>query len=132
MIRNAHAEHQATLTRGQKIADRIASGAGSWAFIITCIAALLAWVRVNSVQFIHPFDRAPYILLNLILSMLAAIQAPIILMSQNRQSDRDRIAAHIDFEVNKKAEAEIRTVANDIRKMNERLAFLIKVIDGDL
>ena len=87
----------------------MASFGGSWAFIIIFGSVLLAWIVVNSVVLMRrPFDPYPYILLNLILSCLAAIQAPIIMMSQNRQEARDRLRAEHDYEVNLKAEIEIR------------------------
>jgi uncharacterized membrane protein len=88
----------------------VASFGGSWTFIAMCLAALIAWTAFNSVVRawqVEPFDPYPYIFLNLILSMLAALQAPIILMSQNRQAARDRLAAGLDYEVNLKAEIEI-------------------------
>ena len=97
-------------TLGDRLADRVASFGGSWTFIALCLAALIAWTAFNSVVRawqVEPFDPYPYIFLNLILSMLAALQAPIILMSQNRQAARDRLAAGLDYEVNLKAEIEI-------------------------
>ncbi len=92
------------------MADHVASFGGSWTFIALCLVALIAWTAFNSVVRawqVEPFDPYPYIFLNLILSMLAALQAPIILMSQNRQAARDRLAADLDYEVNLKAEIEI-------------------------
>ncbi|MEO0146727.1 MAG: DUF1003 domain-containing protein, partial [candidate division WOR-3 bacterium] len=84
---------------------------GSWAFIGTFIGVLFAWITLNSVVFLwRPFDPYPFILLNLILSCLAAIQAPIILMSQNRQEARDRLHLQHDYQVNLKAELEIRNL----------------------
>jgi uncharacterized membrane protein len=99
------------LTFGQKMADKVASFGGSWIFIIIFIIALIAWVILNSFMLVKlgssSFDPYPYIFLNLILSMLAAIQAPIIMMSQNRQAYKDRLSAEHDYEVNLKAELEI-------------------------
>ena len=94
---------------GERLADRIASFGGSWMFMI-CFGVLLAlWIATNSVVLlIRPFDPYPYILLNLILSCLAAIQAPIIMMSQNRQEAKDRLRSQHDYQVNLKAELEIR------------------------
>lgn len=97
-------------TFGQRIADKVASFGGSWTFIIIFLSFLTAWVIWNSYIFFskpEAFDPYPYILMNLFLSMTAAIQAPIILMSQNRQSARDRIDAAHDYEVNLKSELEI-------------------------
>lgn len=97
-------------TLGDHIADRVARFGGSWAFIILFVAALVGWVGSNTLllTLVGPaFDPYPFIFLNLILSMVAALQAPIILMSQNRQAARDRISAGLDYEVNLKAELEI-------------------------
>lgn len=106
-VNRAFAETQ---TLGDRLADRVATFGGSWIFIILCIAALVVWTAFNEFApawRVVPFDPYPYIFLNLILSMLAALQAPIILMSQNRQAARDRLAASLDYEVNLKAEIEI-------------------------
>jgi uncharacterized membrane protein len=106
-VNRAFAEKQ---TLGDRLADRVAAFGGSWTFIILFLAALVAWTAFNAVAATWPvkaFDPYPYIFLNLILSMLAALQAPIILMSQNRQAARDRLAAGLDYEVNLKAEIEI-------------------------
>jgi uncharacterized membrane protein len=94
---------------GNRLADRVASFGGSWTFIIIFLVLLLAWVALNGVILIGSpaFDPYPFIFLNLILSMLAALQAPIIMMSQNRQAARDRLAAGLDYEINLKAEIEI-------------------------
>ncbi|MGE8561947.1 MAG: DUF1003 domain-containing protein [Acinetobacter sp.] len=96
-------------TFGEKLADKIASFGGSWAFLI-CFAIFLAlWIIVNTVVVVvHPADPYPFILLNLILSCLAAIQAPVIMMSQNRQEAKDRLRSQNDYQVNLKAELEIR------------------------
>ena len=98
------------LTVGQKMADAVASFGGSWLFISIFSCTIFAWIILNSFMLVKrgsSFDPYPYILLNLILSMLAAIQAPIILMSQNRQAYKDRLSAEHDYEVNLKAELEI-------------------------
>ena len=98
-------------TFGQRAADAVARFGGSWAFIGVFALVLVGWVMLNSFLLIKsgrkPFDPFPYILLNLFLSMLASIQAPVILMSQNRQSEIDRLSAQNDYEVNLKAELEI-------------------------
>ncbi|MGL4696114.1 DUF1003 domain-containing protein [Enterococcus larvae] len=96
------------LTLGQKTADGIAKFGGSWPFIFIFLTVLLLWIILNSIAiFFQPFDKYPFILLNLALSCLAAIQAPIIMMSQNRQETRDREQAKNDYKVNLKAEIEI-------------------------
>ncbi len=97
-------------TFGDRLADRVARFGGSWTFIILFLGTLVAWAVLNSIVlawYSTAFDPYPYIFLNLMLSMLAALQAPVILMSQNRQAARDRLAAGHDYEVNLKAELEI-------------------------
>jgi uncharacterized membrane protein len=97
-------------TFGDRLADRVTRFGGSWAFIIIFLGVLIAWTGLNTMilkGFGGAFDPYPYIFLNLILSMLAAVQAPVILMSQNRQAKRDRLAASLDYEINLKAELEI-------------------------
>lgn len=105
---NAAYDEQRTL--GERVSDRVAAVGGSWTFIILFGAVLLTWMVLNSQVLTAVgwvFDPYPYIFLNLLLSMLAAIQAPVIMMSQNRQSAKDRLAAAHDYEVNLKAELEI-------------------------
>jgi uncharacterized membrane protein len=108
---NVIQDYSEQLTFGQKMADKVASFGGSWAFIIIFMIVLVGWIVLNSFILIKlrsgSFDPYPYIFLNLILSMLAAIQAPIIMMSQNRQAYKDRLSAEHDYEVNLKSELEI-------------------------
>jgi uncharacterized membrane protein len=101
---------------GERISDKFAEIGGSWGFIIGFFIVILLWVVINSFLLItrRPFDPYPYILLNLVLSCLAAIQAPIIMMSQRRQESRDRLRAEYDYKVNLKAELEIRTLHEKI------------------
>lgn len=114
---------------GNRLADRVAQVGGSWGFVIAFGVVLLVWVLLNSAALAAPFDPYPYILLNLFLSMLAAIQAPIIMMSQNRQSAKDRLQATHDYEVNLKAEFEIMALHDKLDEMrNKDLAELIKRI----
>ena len=94
------------LTFGQRVADRVASFGGSWAFIGMFLTGMFAWMAING-DLPRPFDPYPYILLNLILSCVAALQAPVIMMSQNRQNSRDRVDARNDYEVNVRAELQI-------------------------
>jgi len=109
LSRNPEEELTAGLTFGQQMADRLAGLAGSWGFIIIFIGVLLSWIAINTIGlFKQPFDPFPYILLNLVLSCIAAIQAPVIMMSQGRQEARDRLHAQRDYQVNLKAELEIR------------------------
>ena len=102
-------EYQSALTFGERLSDKIAAFGGSWRFIIIFGSILFLWILLNSlILLLKPFDPYPYILLNLVLSCLAAIQAPIIMMSQNRQEAKDRIRAAHDYQINLKAELEIR------------------------
>jgi uncharacterized membrane protein len=106
---NPELDQETGSTAGERLADRVAAFGGSWRFIILFAVILLSWIAVNSVVLIvRPFDPYPFIFLNLILSCLAAIQAPVIMMSQNRQEARDRQHARHDYQVNLKAELEIR------------------------
>ncbi len=106
---------------GQRMADRIAAFGGSWPFIGLFMLFLAGWMAVNSVLLARrgAFDPYPYILLNLILSTLAALQAPVIMMSQNRQGERDRLNAAHDYEVNLKAELEIRALHEKLDTLRE-------------
>ena len=107
--KNINVVHGERLTLGDRMSDRLADTAGSWAFIGIFFLFLVLWIGINSVQFLFkPFDHYPYILLNLMLSCLAAIQAPVIMMSQNRQEAKDRLRSEHDYEVNLRAELEIQ------------------------
>lgn len=108
-------------TLGQKAADLITKWAGSWVFIMGFLIFIAIWMVINihiMTQYLlgKPWDPYPFILLNLILSCLAALQAPIILMSQNRQAQRDRLKTEYDYRIDKKAEKEIREIRNILRK----------------
>jgi len=129
--RDTTKDYDSDLTFGQKLADRVASFGGSWTFILLFAAVLIAWVLLNTFLLVRngdTFDPYPYILLNLFLSMLAAIQAPVILMSQNRQSVKDRLDAEHDYEVNLKSELEIMGLHEKIDELREaKWAELIKL-----
>ena len=117
---NLNLAFEKDLTTGQYIADRVAAFGGSWIFIIFFFVVLVLWMAVNSTFFLaSPFDPYPFILLNLVLSCLAALQAPIIMMSQNRLEARDRLRSEHDYQVNLKAEPEIR-------QLHEKLDVLLK------
>ena len=119
--RNPHQEHDDDRTIGEKIADQVAVFGGSWTFIIIFGGVLLCWVILNSFFLLNKgFDPYPYILLNLFLSMLAALQAPVIMMSQNRQNIKDRLQATHDYEVNLKAELEIRRLHEKVDELREK------------
>jgi uncharacterized membrane protein len=108
IARDVNAVQAGTMSRGDRIADTIARIGGSWTFILGFLAFLAVWTGLNAVVLVtHAFDPYPFIFLNLVLSMIAALQAPVIMMSQNRQTERDRIDAAHDYEVNLKAEIEI-------------------------
>lgn len=100
-----------TLTRGQRVSDKIARFGGSWAFILIFLAILAVWIIFNvTVLLKDRFDPYPFILMNLILSCVAALQAPVIMMSQNRKEERDRMRAENDYLINMKAELQIRSL----------------------
>jgi len=109
LSKNINDEFDRKLTLGERLSDKLSVGAGSWRFIIAFSIVLIIWIAINSVIFLwKPFDPYPFILLNLVLSCTAAIQAPIILMSQNREEVKDRLRSEYDYRVNLKAELEIR------------------------
>jgi uncharacterized membrane protein len=122
--RDANKEFADRRTLGQRASDLIAAFGGSWTFILLFGAGLVSWAVLNT-EILGPrheaFDPYPYVFLNLILSMLAAIQAPIIMMSQNRQAARDRLEAEVDHEVNVRAEMAIRHVDERIHDIERRL-----------
>ena len=120
--RNANVEDEDRMTFGERIADKVAAFGGSWTFIFTFAAILFFWMLANAAWLNHaPWDPYPFILLNLVLSTLAALQAPVIMMSQNRQSQKDRIKSDLDYEVNMKAELEVAHLHNKIDKIYERI-----------
>lgn len=101
---------QENLTRGQKLSDRVATFGGSWKFIISFFVILISWIVINILMATHAFDPYPFILLNLVLSCVAALQAPIVMMSQNRIEQKDRKRNESDYLVNLKSEMEIRSL----------------------
>ncbi len=112
-------------TFGEKAADKLASWAGSWAFILSFIGFLVIWMAVNTIWILFSnWDPFPFILLNLVLSCVAALQAPIILMSQNRQSQKDRLRTEYDYQVDKKSQKMIQEIQKQLdrieRKFNSR------------
>ena len=111
LTKNIYDEFDTNSTFGQRIADKVAEFGGSWNFIILCAITLGSWVTMNSIALIHHFDPFPFILLNLVLSCLAAMQAPVIMMSQNRQEAKDRMRAEHDYQINLKAELEIKSLS---------------------
>lgn len=117
---NINEEYEDSLTLGQRVADAVSSFGGSWPFIFMFFSFLLGWMIFNSLILLKDsYDPYPYILLNLVLSCLAAIQAPIIMMSQNRRAMKDRIEAENDYKINLKAELQIRHLNSKIDQLNK-------------
>lgn len=126
LSREIEEEQEKTLTYGQKIADKVAEFGGSWTFIISFIVFLMIWIAFNAFWLANKgFDPYPFILLNLILSCIAALQAPVIMMSQNRQEEKDRERAKKDYKINLKSELEIR-------ELHEKIDHLIINYQQDL
>src|SRR5579862_8338387 len=108
-------------TFGERIADTVAGFGGSWTFIITFSVALAIYMTIDSVLGRKAWDPYPYILLNLFLSMLAAVQAPVIMMSQNRQDTKDRLRGELDYDVNRRAESEIQGLSRKLNLLGEKI-----------
>jgi len=127
--KNVNHAYEGQLTVGERMADRVAGFGGSWTFILLFLGFLAVWALGNTFLLAdHAVDPYPYIFLNLMLSMLAALQAPIIMMSQNRQSAKDRLAAEHDYEVNLKAEVEICQLHDKVDELRARqLAELVSL-----
>jgi len=119
--RNANDLIEEEMTFGQRIADRVAQFGGSWRFIISFGVVLVVYTAINVALRGRSWDPYPFILLNLILSMLAAIQAPVIMMSQNRQDTRDRVRSELDYDVNRRAENEIQALSAKLNQLNEKM-----------
>ncbi len=115
------------LSVGDRVADEVARFGGSWNFIGLFALVILVWIVLNTWILTHPFDSSPYIGLNLILSMLAALQAPIIMMSQNRQDAKDRIRSELDYRVNLKAEVEIQDLHEKIDQLRDEVVQQLRV-----
>ena len=119
--RNAKEVIEERLTFGERIADEVAKFGGSWAFIILFAVVLIVYSAINVALGNKAWDPYPFILLNLFLSMLAAIQAPVIMMSQNRQDAKDRVRSELDFDVNRRAESEIQALARKLNELTEKV-----------
>lgn len=120
VVRNPNIEIEMAETLGDRLADAVARFGGSWLFVIAFAVILMSYTAINSLLR-HPWDPYPFILLNLFLSMLAAIQAPVIMMSQNRQDAKDRVRSELDFRVNQKAELEIEEVLQRVSRLEQKL-----------
>jgi len=119
VARDSDAAYESQMTFGERLADRVAAFGGSWTFIVLFVAAMVVWILINS-RGVTPLDPFPFILLNLMLSCLAALQAPVIMMSQNRQAAKDRLDAQHDYEVNLKAEMEIVALHFKMDELREK------------
>jgi CRP/FNR family transcriptional regulator, cyclic AMP receptor protein len=120
-FRNPNEVIEETMTTGDRIADGVARFGGSWAFIISCLVVLTIYSSLNVWLGKSAWDPYPFILLNLFLSMLAALQAPVIMMSQNRQDTRDRLRGELDYDVNRRAEAEIKVLSQKLNLLGDKL-----------
>lgn len=125
---NTETESRDTYSLGQRAADKIAKFAGSWAFIFSFTGVLIAWMLVNGLLASKAFDPYPFILLNLVLSCVAAIQAPLIMMSQNRQEEKDRRRAENDYKVNLKTEIMIEDLYDKVNRLLAQQEILLKHI----
>ena len=121
-VKNANLIHRERLTIGGRLADGFAKVMGSWTFISLQSVVLLIWLTLNVVGWFRRWDPYPFILLNLILSFQAAYAAPIIMMSQNRQDQKDRIAAHLDYETNLRTEQETRLIIEYLERQAQTIA----------
>jgi uncharacterized membrane protein len=141
--RNINQEFDRQRSFGDRLSDRVAEVGGSWSFIVGFGAVILLWMALNGWAMVRwgasPFDPYPFIFLNFILSLVAALQAPVIMMSQNRQADKDRLAAAHDYEVNLKAEVEILALhdkldqirAQELKALLERVEMMVSRIEAE-
>lgn len=130
LLKSWHKKHEENLSFGQKIADIVASGMGSWAFIIIQTLFVAGWIVGNVVGYMMRWDPYPFILLNLLFSTQAAYAAPIIMMSQNRQAERDRLQAEADFQTNLEAKVEIEQLQRALSRIeNEKLDRIIAMLE---
>lgn len=125
--KNVNELHDKSLTFGERLSDSLADFAGSWTFIIIFVSLLMSWILMNTINWdIKHFDPYPFILLNLFLSCIAALQAPIIMMSQNRQEKKDRIRSEHDYEINLKAEILIEDIIGRLERLEDNQKDMIR------
>ena len=129
-VKDINREHDQSLTVGERIADSVAEIMGSWPFIITQSVFLGAWIVFNVVAYIQHWDPYPFILLNLALSFQAAYAAPIIMMSQNRQADKDRLMAQHDYEINLKAEQEVKAIMHHLEQQDDIMIDILRRLEA--
>lgn len=127
-VRNVNDIEAERLTLGQRAADRVATLVGSWRFIGVQSVLLAAWAGFNLLAWTRHWDPYPFILMNLLLSLQAAYTAPVLMMSQNRMAARDRLEAHNDYEVNRKAEEEVRAVLEHLSAQDEALTKIVRTL----
>jgi uncharacterized membrane protein len=132
VARDINADFEARRTFGERLADRIAATMGSWRFIIIQSRLLLGWIGLNVLAIAQHWDPYPFILLNLALSFQAAYAAPIIMMSQNRQAIKDRLAAENDFEVNRRAEDEVRAILQHLEYQDNLILQIVHRLDSEM
>lgn len=121
MARNLNKLHQEKQTKGEKAADKMADFVGSWSFLIIISVVLVFWIILNVIAYELSWDPYPFILLNLLLSVVAAVQGPIILMSQNRMEKKDRLRSELDYETDIKAEKEIEEIKKQLEEIKSML-----------
>ena len=127
--KNWHQKHKETQTFGARIADMVANGMGSWAFIITQTIIVVLWMSLNIIGLVMHWDPYPFILLNLLFSTQAAYAAPIIMMSQNRASERDRHQAEADYKTNRAAKREIENLQTHLARIeNDKLDKILQIL----
>ena len=128
--KNWHQKHKESLTFGSRLADSVAKGMGSWNFIVIQTILVILWMGLNLVGFVYHWDVYPFILLNLLFSTQAAYAAPIIMMSQNRQNDRDREQAQADYQTNIDAKLEIEALAKKLNSLEvDKLDKILKMLE---
>ncbi len=131
LSKNWHQRHYDSLEFGSRIADSVAKGMGSWRFIILLTVFVIVWMGLNLIGFCYHWDAYPFILLNLLFSTQAAYAAPIIMMAQNRQNERDRIQAQDDYNTNKEAKLEIEALAAKLNSLEvEKLDKIIQILEN--
>lgn len=129
-IKTWHDLYQESLSFGQKLADKVANGMGSWTFIISQTIFVILWMALNAVGFIYHWDVYPFILLNLLFSTQAAYAAPIIMMAQNRQNERDRMQAQKDYQTNTEAKMEIEALQQKLNSIEvKKLDKIIQMLE---
>jgi len=124
--KNWHQKHEEALTLEQKISDAIAKGVGSWNFVVFQTIFVIFWISLNITAYLHNWDPFPFVLLNLVFSIQTAYTAPIIMMSQNKQNERDRLQAEEDYQTNLKAKVEIEELQTSIYRIESEKLIEIK------